>query len=62
MQPDEFKNIGIGLFGDYWPSELAFRLRLNKNTVKRFASGKMPVPEAVASIMRFWLSGGLNEH
>ena len=57
MQPDEFLEIALEVYGDRWPSEIAHRLRIDKSTVKKYAHGKLTIPPAVAGVMRFWLQG-----
>ena len=61
MQPDEFKDIAVEIFGERWPSEIASRLRVDKATVKKYARGKLDVPSEVAGIMRYWLNGEVSD-
>lgn len=60
MQPDEFLDIALEIYGERWPSEIAYRLRIDKGTVKKYAKGKMAIPNEVAGIMRYWLNGEIN--
>lgn len=44
---DEFSAFGLALYGHGWQTALARALDVNTRTVRRWASGETPVPEAV---------------
>jgi hypothetical protein len=58
MTPDELRSISNSLFGPRWQTSLARFLKhddgkhVNPRTVRRWAKGDLPVPAAVALLLR----------
>lgn len=58
MTPAELQSIGGQLYGAGWQTKLARSLprdngnHVNPRSVRRWASGRVPVPPAVAALLR----------
>lgn len=63
MHADEFRAIALEFFSnpdgssDGWSNRLSYALRINDKTIREIAKGNRPVPEAVATYMRFIRDG-----
>lgn len=57
MDADEFKQIAIEVFGNGWSHKLAYRLNINRSTVREYATGRKSVPDAIAAMMRHYQGG-----
>lgn len=57
MSAPEFCEIGSRLFGERWIYRLSIKFDISTKTIGRYASGKKPIPEAIAGIMHF-MDGG----
>jgi len=49
MRIEEFRAICIARFGEGWQTKLALSLGVNPRTVRRWSSGDVPIPPAVAA-------------
>ncbi|WP_416398154.1 hypothetical protein [Allohahella sp. A8] len=56
MNKDEFREAGQKLFGYGWQTRIAERIDVDGSTVRRWASGAVPVPGAVAAWLKCELS------
>ena len=52
MTSSEMRGIGHELFGDHWQGTLARALDVNPRTIRRWASGEIEIPDAVADEIR----------
>lgn len=55
MTPAEFETLSIALNGGRqhgWKTAIADRLRLGYSTIKRYASGELPIPGPVEAAVR----------
>jgi hypothetical protein len=48
MTPSELIAAGERLFGKYWRKPLAITLRINVSTLRRWATGKVPITPIAA--------------
>jgi len=47
MTLEELRAVGEALYGPRWQSEAARALRVSDRTIRRWAAGEWPVPDAV---------------
>jgi DNA-binding transcriptional regulator YdaS (Cro superfamily) len=56
VTPAELKEIGERLYGYGWQTRLAERLGVDGSTVRRWVSGKSPIPGPAAAAIRCFLT------
>ena len=54
MQPDDFYDLVVELWGDNWAVILANKFDVRPKSVRRWASGENPIPEAVIAFVQFF--------
>lgn len=54
MQPDDFYDLVRELWGDNWAVILANKFDVRPKSVRRWASGSSPIPEAVVAFVQFF--------
>jgi hypothetical protein len=53
MQAHEFSQLSYEIWGEAWPSILADKFDIKTKSVKRWANGINPIPQAVIEFLLF---------